>query len=48
MAYIGIRLSEKGKKQIQSIEMDIDKTVSDIERELIDQFIEEENKNDHQ
>ncbi len=48
MAYIGIRLSDKGKKQIQSIAKDIDKTVSDIVRELIETFIQEEKENEHQ
>jgi len=48
MASIGIRLSEKDKKQIQSIAKDIDKTVSDIVRELIDQFIQEEKEHEHQ
>ena len=48
MAYIGIRLSDKGKMQIQSIAKDIDKTVSDIVRELIETFIQEEKEHEHQ
>lgn len=42
MAYIGIRLSDKSKSEIQSIAKDLDKTVSDITRELIETFIEAE------
>ena len=47
MAYIGFRLSDEHKKQIQSIAKDLDKTVSDITRELIDRFIQEVKENEH-
>ena len=39
MAYSGIRLSDKSKSEIQSIAKDLDKTVSDITRELIEIFL---------
>lgn len=39
MAYIGIRLSDKSKSEIQSIAKDLDKTVSDITRELLEDYI---------
>lgn len=48
MAYIGIRLSDKSKSDIQSIAKDLDKTVSDITRELIETFIQEEKEHEHQ
>lgn len=48
MAYIGIRLSDKSKAELQSIAKDLDKTVSDITRELIQEFIQEEKENEHQ
>ena len=48
MAYIGIRLSDKSKHEIQSIAKGLDKTVSDITRELIEIFIQEEKENEHQ
>lgn len=48
MAYIGFRLSDKSKNEIQSIAKDLDKTVSDITRELIESFIQEEKGNEHQ
>ena len=39
MAYIGIRLSDKSKSEIQSIAKDLDKTVSDITRERLEEFM---------
>lgn len=48
MAYIGFRLSDKSKSEIQSIAKDLDKTVSDITRELIESFLQEEKENEHQ
>ena len=48
MAYIGIRLSDKSKREIQSMAKDLDKTVSDITRELIETFIQEEKEHEHQ
>ena len=48
MAYIGFRLSDKSKSEIQSIAKNLDKTVSDITRELIEAFIQEEKEHEHQ
>ena len=48
MAYIGFRLSDKSKSEIQSIAKDLDKTVSDIIRELIESFLQEEKEIEHQ
>lgn len=46
MAYIGIRLSDKSKSEIQSIAKDLDKTVSDITRELLEDYIKYKKEND--
>ena len=45
MAYIGFRLSDKSKKKIQSMAKDLDKTVSDITRELLEEFVNDEKEN---
>lgn len=48
MASISFRLTDKSKQEIQALAKGLDKTVSDITRELLEDFIknEKENKDD--
>lgn len=46
MASISFRLTDKSKKEIQSIAKDLDKTVSDIARELLEEFMKNEKENE--
>ena len=46
MAYIGFRLSDKSKKELQSMAKELDKTVSDITRELLEDYIKNKKEND--
>ncbi len=42
MAFIGIRISDKSKSSIKALAKDLDKTVSEITRELLEDFLKEE------
>ena len=48
MAFIGFRISDKCKNEIQSIANEMDVTVSAIVRTLIKQFLQEAKANEHQ
>ena len=46
MASITFRLTDKSKQQIKALAKDLDKTVSDITRELLEDFLKDEKEND--
>ena len=46
MASISFRLTEKSKQEIKALAKDLDKTVSDITRELLEEFMKNEKRND--
>ena len=45
MASISFRLTDKSKREIKNLAKDLDKTVSDIARELLEEFMEKEQVN---
>ena len=45
MASISFRLTDKSKQEIKSLAKTLDKTVSDITRELLEDFINSEKEN---
>ena len=45
MASITFRLTDKSKQEIKTLAKDLDKTVSDITRELLEDFINSEKEN---
>ena len=46
MASISFRLTDKSKQEIKALAKDLDKTVSDITRELLEEFMKNEKGND--
>lgn len=46
MASISFRLTDKSKQEIKALAKDLDKTVSDITRELLEDFMKNEKEND--
>lgn len=46
MASISFRLTDKSKQDIKALAKDLDKTVSDITRELLEDFMKQEKEND--
>ena len=45
MASITFRLTDNSKQEIKALAKDLDKTVSDITRELLEEFINSEKEN---
>lgn len=46
MASISFRLTDKSKQEIKALAKDLDMTVSDITRELLEEFMKNEKEND--
>ena len=47
MASITFRLTDKSKQQIKALAKNLDKTVSDITRELLEDFLKDEKENEN-
>ena len=46
MASISFRLTDKSKQEVKALAKDLDKTVSEITRELLEDFMKQEMEND--
>ena len=46
MASISFRLTDKSKQEVKALAKDLDKTVSEITRELLEDYMKQEMEND--